>query len=457
MVATAQVLKYFDEHGDFELPLAQASSAGATRGAPSPFEAAPHVPAPVECAKLAAQIALYAATNPAKAAEWKNIFGASTCDPFWAECLAVYERFRIAGGQQRYDRYVSLDDFVLNDCLPDSATVAVIGDWGTGMNAALVLLQQIEKNFSPDVLLHLGDIYYSGLPDECSNHFTKLLEEVWPDTGEKPMPLVFTLDGNHDRYAGTSGGYYDLIANLNGSAGKPQPNSYFALRNNFWQFLAMDTGYYDCDPNNVNSNVTRLVPEEVTWHLDKIAKNGQGVDTAANPSGSRSTVLLSHHQLFSFTGIGKDAATGRPLAVNPNLASAFASVFSQIDLWLWGHEHDLCIFQPYTNGLDRPLPKGRCIGASAVPVFTSQAPTAPSNLLPPNGESGPPKIIDGTALGNDGQVFNSCYAIIELKGPTLTIDYYQVGTTTATPGNPPKLGDPLYSESLGAPLAAGQS
>jgi len=454
MLATGEIIRQYDNNGNFEVPAVQSSQA--SEAATSTGEAALAAPrsASVECANLAAQIAFYRAINPAKAAELKNIFAASTCDPFWAECLAVYERFRISGAQQRYDRYASIDDYVLNDCLSDNATIAVIGDWGTGMNAALVLLQQIADHFQPDVLLHLGDIYYSGLPAECSNHFSKLLEEVWPDIGEKSAPLVFTLDGNHDRYAGTSGGYYDLIASLNKSANKPQPNSYFAIRNNFWQFLALDTGFYDCDPNNVNSNVTKLVPEEVAWHLDKIKNNGEGVNAAVNPSGVRRTVLLSHHQLFSFTGVGKDPATGRPLAINPNLVSGFSSVFDSIDLWLWGHEHDLCIFQPYANGPDQPLPRGRCIGASAVPVFTSQAPKAPVNLLLPNGASGPPKIIDGTALGNDGQVFNRCYAIISLRGGALSIDYYQANTTNATPGNPPKLADPLFSETIPGMLAA---
>lgn len=442
MLATNQVLQHFDQNGTFD------AAPGAEPG-PAEAKLAGVASTDLECAKLAAEIALCEATDPARAAQLKNVFDTSTCDPMWAECLVEYGRFRLSGGQQRYDPYTKLTDFVIDGCLPDNATIAVIGDWGTGMNSALVLLQQIGANFQPDVLLHLGDIYYSGLPRECANHFTTFLDQVWPEGGGQPRPLVFTLDGNHDRYAGSNGGYYELIANLNQAAGKPQPNSYFAIRNNFWQFLAMDTGYYDCDPNNVNSNLTKLVPEEATWHVDKIQNHGDGVDAIANPSGARRTVLLSHHQLFSFIGVGNDPVQNRPLAVNTNLAGAFAPVFGMIDLWLWGHEHNLCIFQPYTNGPGQPLPRGRCIGASAIPVFTSQAPAAPPNLLVPDGEPGPPQIIEGTALGNDGQVFNSCYAMITLKGPNLKIDYYQVSAANATPGNPPAPGAPIYSESIG--------
>ncbi len=352
-----------------------------------------------------------------------------------------------SGGQQKYLGYTDLSQFVLSNCFPDTAKIAIIGDWGTGMNAALVLLQQIAAKFSPDVLIHLGDIYYAGMPPEDSGNFSDVIKEVWPQN----PPLVFTLDGNHDRYGGAGGGYYPLIASLNAGANLPQPNSYFALRNNFWQFVAMDTGYHDTDPLTVNSNVTYLEPNEIAWHIDKVKNNGVGVDTAKNPSGVRGTVLLSHHQLISFTGVGQDSA-GQALAVNPNLAGAFAPVSNLIDFWLWGHEHDLCIFQPYSNGPGQPLPPGRCVGASAIPVFTPAA-AAPDVMVIPLSESTRPQIVPGTALGNNGTVFNHAYAIVTVTGAALTIDYYQVDSTDATPGKPPAL-SLVYSDKLAVPLAA---
>lgn len=442
MQAVSAVAKQFDKTGSFDM--AAAAAAGGT---------APAGPLSVraQCAQLVAQIALYSVTDPAKAEVLRQEFAAGTCDPLWGECLAVYDNYRRTAKAQPYIAYQSIDDFVIEECFPDNATIAVIGDWGTGMNAALILLQQIGANFQPDVLLHLGDIYYSGLPSECKTHFTDLIDKVWPDGGPRKKPLVFTLDGNHDRYAGSNGGYYDLLKNLNTAAGKPQPNSYFVIRNNFWQFVAMDTGYYDSDPGATRAGtaLTKLIDQEVPWHWDKLKNTGTNVNKTVNPSGGRGNVLLSHHQLYSFTGVGKDAS-GRQLAVNPYLVNQFAGVFDLIDLWLWGHEHALCIFEPYANGPDQPLPKGRCVGASAVPMYLAQKPVPDPNLLLPPGVKGPPQIVPGTELGNNGTVFNYCYAIINLAGPKLSVDYYQVNSTDATPGNPPPLGKPLYRETITA-------
>ena len=398
-----------------------------------------------DCAKLYAQIAWDTLFNPSRVAALKNELAFSNCDPFWAECLTAYTGFLLLGQHQPYTVYTDISDYVLSDCFPDNATIVIISDWGTGMNDALVLLQQIANNFQPDVLIHLGDIYYSGLPSETSGHFTSLISEVWPSS----PPLIFTLSGNHDRYAGAGSGYYPLIASLNQAAGLPQPNSYFAIRNNFWQFVATDTGYHDTNPFTVDSNLTYLEPGEITWHLDKIQNNGNGVDTTLNPSGVRGTILLSHHPLMSAIGVGNNAA-GQPLAVNPNLADAFEPVFPLISFWLWGHEHDLRIFQPYSMGASRPLPAGRCVGASAIPMFIPET-ASPSNLVIPASETAPPQVVPNTTLGNNGLVFNHSYAVVTLQQSALTINYYQFDSTDAKLGNPPALSPLAYSDSAVAP------
>ena len=52
-------------------------------------------------------------------------------------------------------------------------------------------------------------------------------------------------------------GYYWLIDHIG------QQSSYFFLQNDYWQFLAMDTGHNDHDPVTVSTNMTSLV--NITW------------------------------------------------------------------------------------------------------------------------------------------------------------------------------------------------
>src|SRR5262249_35655520 len=126
-----------------------------------------------------------------------------------------------------------------------------------------------------------------------------------------------------------------------------QQASYFCLRNDAWQFLAMDTGYNDFNPFTVSSHVTSLTEIEANWHLEKIQQ-----------AGGRKTVLLSHHQLFSaYEPIGGEA-------VNPNLLATFKDCLGNVAIWFWGHEHRLDIYAPYLG-----LQRGRCLGCSAIPVF----------------------------------------------------------------------------------------
>ncbi|HEY6764907.1 MAG TPA: metallophosphoesterase [Candidatus Sulfotelmatobacter sp.] len=53
--------------------------------------------------------------------------------------------------------------------IPASPTckIGVIGDWGTGMDDSIALFDTLVA-MKPDVIIHVGDIYYSGTPTECT-------------------------------------------------------------------------------------------------------------------------------------------------------------------------------------------------------------------------------------------------------------------------------------------------
>lgn len=338
----------------------------------------------------------------------------SDCDPTWLECICVYETFLATKQPIPYAQHEHLNDFVLSLPAGQEVVIAVLGDWGTGTDDAKILLNQAATH-RPDVLLHLGDIYYSCTDHEAQTHFYDVVKEQFPSPAGIAIP-TYTLAGNHDMYSG-GGAYYKLLDQLG------QPASYFCLRNDHWQILAMDTGYHDHDVFTVATNITFLEPSEVAWHQDKI-RNAAG----------RKTILLSHHQLFSCSkgGIGKDG-DGSAHALNPHLYAAFESPaqgvsLSDIDLWLWGHEHNLLIFQSWAG-----LQRGRCIGASAIPVRIADHPyTCDTNLALPPHTSALPTLHDGTELEHDSEYYYRCYAIIRLAGSQAVVEYYQFDIDTHT-------------------------
>jgi hypothetical protein len=95
---------------------------------------------------------------------------------------------------------------------------------------------------------------------------------------------------------------------------------------------------------------------------------------------------------------------------------------------------------------DITLPRGRCVGASAVPNFIAKG-GPPANLMLPPGEREPPQVVAGTELQNNGTVDNHAYAILRLDGPQLTIEYYQFDSTDVEVGKPPAPEKPTYIES----------
>lgn len=367
-----------------------------------------------ECAKIAGELLLARLEHRhADAERLEDELDFGTCDPRWLEVIEEYEKafgYLSHGHQIPYVTYEDMDDFVL-DVLPDDARIALVGDWGTGTPDAAALLERIAAH-EPDVLVHLGDIYYSGTPRETHARFLDCCNSIL--RRERPVP-VYTLSGNHDMYSGGEG-YYGLLPLLNESPEQAQPASFFSLRtrSGSWQLLAMDTGLHDHDPFTVASDVTYLEPAEAAWHLDKIS--------SFSAAGGR-TILLSHHQLFSSKGyIGEGSAKPAGLeAYNTKLLETFGASLKDVAAWFWGHEHNLCIYEPYGD-----LEKGRCIGHGAIPVYESSTPYTPSPHIP-----NPPQLV--TAGGaplqlrpNRDGVYGHGYVILDLDAgsPDATARYY---------------------------------
>jgi predicted phosphodiesterase len=329
---------------------------------------------------------------------WRDQLGQfTTCDVRYAQAAEQYVAFQLNKERIPYKVWHNLSDFTIDWKVPAQARIAIVGDWGTGQANARALLQAIARK-NPDLVIHLGDIYYAGTEFEMENYFLN----IWKSTFDLTKIRTVTLAGNHDMYSGGIP-YYQLIQDLG------QPASYFCLRNDDWQFVALDTGLHDQDA--LTPRPTYLEDTEVAWLKDKI-------DTA----GSRRTVLLSHHQLFTaIEDIGGQS-------VNVRLQGQVGPILPKVDVWFWGHEHNQVIYKKWQGVL------ARCLGHGAYPVGLDEIPAKPKFDVPMENIS----LTKGDAFHSHG------YAMMELDGPAARVSYYQDSDAED---------QPMFVESFGAAAA----
>lgn len=202
----------------------------------------------------------------------------------------------------------------------DKGRIAALADWGTNLYGAPVSAASIARAGGYEMLLHLGDIYYSGTEDETKERFV----DVWPTAAGK---VSRALNGNHEMYSGGNAYFNKILPHFK------QPSSYFAVQNRHWLLVGLDTAHTD----------HQLDPQQTAW-----------LKTVVQGAGQRKLILFSHHQPYS-----------RLDRQGPMLQSALADLFQngRITAWYWGHEHDCIIYDrhPQLGVL------GRCIGHGGIP------------------------------------------------------------------------------------------
>lgn len=423
-------------------------------------------------------------------------------NPLWQQMFVQYFKYYWQypyhkGGEPKYRSWQAADagkgDLnygVIKWRLPANARIAIVGDIGTGTDvAAGVLWAALE--FNPDAILHVGDVYFSGTPFETRHRLVELVRSV---AGKQGIPF-FTVPGNHEYFTGAVSFLRALDSgDLVTEPSQQQSSSYFCLQteDNGWQFLGLDTGYnghymnvppaaqqavlqrlhlgavetpsggdshwptkfnpYLSRPGDANLPVkdptsappqVTLRPDEVTWHQDKLAKfTGR-------------SILLSHHQLYSALqqcGIGQkqlpqadgssqpDPSDFNRVWVNTGLWRQLGNAFGdKVAAWIWGHEHNLGIYQDNYRPADWPtntpdalqifktLPKGRCAGHSAIPVQDVEAPYAQKYPVPLKSAE--------LKLGLTGGWYNRGFELIELTGAgnPARISYFQLAGADPTP------------------------
>lgn len=220
--------------------------------------------------------------------------------------------------------------------ISNDAQIIVIGDWGSGLERADSVASQIRAELAKQerrqqVVVHLGDVYYSGTKREFSQRFL----EPWPVDTASPV-ISLAVPGNHEMYSGGHA-YFDALAD---SRFKAQDGcSYFALENDFWQFLGLDTAYEDGG----------LYGDQARWARARIVEA---------PAHLR-TCLFSHHQLYSAHQMGAKALQ---VKIEPVLAT------ERVDAWFWGHEHRCIVYSPTTWDGHR-MGFASCVGHGGIPEY----------------------------------------------------------------------------------------
>jgi Calcineurin-like phosphoesterase len=325
---------------------------------------------------------------------------------------------------------------VIDYQLPKESRILMIGDWGTHMPDNAALLRQALKKFNPDVIIHLGDVYYSGTVEECTANVLDVLDQIIADVKPAKRPAFFSIPGNHEYYSGGSG-FYRMIGKVNsGVAGCTQQASYFCLRteDSKWQFLGMDTGYGDRNP--VEQQAPILQVHEGAWHRDKLE------------TFPGTTILLSHHQLISAK---ETLNTGPRPYLNENLYATFKQYFDRIAAWYWGHEHNFIL---YDNDLkiqdgDFPLKKGRLVGCSA---YEETEKDDPFQINYPEARfiKNMPRLGLSNYKTDLQKFYNHAFATLDVTPDKITATYYEYpswGVGSAPPSDP-AIEKYLYQEHL---------
>jgi calcineurin-like phosphoesterase family protein len=209
--------------------------------------------------------------------------------------------------------------------------VAMIADWGTGLYGAPVCARSIGSDPETiDLMLHLGDVYYSGTLSEVRTRFLNL----WPKRGDA---VSRACNGNHEMYTGGEGYFRAVLPAFN------QPASYFAVQTDDWVLAGLDSAYEEHD----------LAGDQAGW-LERIV----------NAAGDRRVVLFTHHQPYSLFD-----------TQGPRLVEKLGRLLGRrkIFAWYWGHEHRCVLYDAHPAwGL-----LGRCIGHGGYPYFRDRVGALP--------------------------------------------------------------------------------
>lgn len=308
--------------------------------------------------------------------------------------------------------------------------IAIVGDFGTGdiyqeTTFKSIIGSQIDGKL--DAIIHLGDIYYTGLPSECEN-FWNIIEK---NNINDKVPF-WAIPGNHEYFCQGQGYFGSLInkKRLGDVDNKVfQERSYFSLEDDILkiQILALDTGYKSSNiPGEISNYSTNICDKQLSWAQNRLS--------FAKNKGYK-TILLTHHPLFS--------AYWKYNPYNKKLRDEILTSGQDITLWAWGHEHRMTVYNgSFCNNM---IHKCICAGNGAMPEHDTGYYELPNEalLLYPNRET---RDIDYqyTPASNNihgFDVYNHGFLTLDIdlsdnkKQPNVAVNVYEIESSSTSINN----------------------
>ena len=283
-------------------------------------------------------------------------------DPGWAFSAYEYVAYLIDlfGLYKRADFGTTPHTTNICDKELNELTIAIVGDWGTGVwtdgnqpkcPSQLVMKQLTDLN--PDVIIHLGDVYYAGNEGIGSQ---KLGEEYinfvsqWPSSAPK---LSFTLNSNHEMYGGGNG-YFKVAMASDIFQTNQTGTSYFAINYGAWLIVGLDSAYYDTSTLYMSG---ALYDENV----EKSLEQKQFMESCAKSAkeNNQRLIVMTHHNPLLVNGEMPAKAKDQLLW------DQMTSGLGYPDYWYWGHVHNAIIYTDKSGAGSNT--HCRCIGHGAIP------------------------------------------------------------------------------------------
>jgi hypothetical protein len=309
-------------------------------------------------------------------------------DPGWIGAFADFIWSLITGKQQFSKTPQTVK-------IPNQVKIAMAGDWGTGEwrdpanPAPSTGVRNQMASLNPDVTIHLGDVYYGGEGEEEQDR----LVQLWP-----PAPSgSFALNSNHEMYSG-AGPYFKAISNP--PFDKQGGCSYFALENDNWVIVGLDSAY--------NSHEEELYANGLLFqdnHPNELNEFLLEKGVLANNNNPRKKVIvLTHHNGLDDPGLSTNTLFSQVMNAFPNNSGPA--------YWYWGHQHLAVVYKPQgAAGVSC-----RCCGHGALPC-------GKASVL----ENSPNVVWHEDRLANDPdipeRVLNG-FAMLTLDGPNIREVFY---------------------------------